>query len=72
MLDTSLSVVNTTEVTSNETSTVSEPDPEGVSDARVCLDSCREGVEDVWAEGRVLAVLVMVYYLAWGLRQSDM
>ena len=76
MLDTSLSVVNTIEVTSNEMSTISEPDAERVSDAAtVCLDSCREGVDEVWEGGRVLAVLAVlgiVNYLVcgeWGLRQ---
>lgn len=66
MLDTSLRVVSTIVVTSNEMSTISEPDTERVSDAAFCLDSCREGVEEVWEEGRVLAVLAalgMVNYL---------
>lgn len=67
MLDTSLSVVNTIEVTSNEMSTISEPDAERVSDAAAfCLGSAREGAEEVWEEGRVLAVLRIVNYLVRG------
>ena len=67
ILDVSLSVVNTIEVTSNETSTVSEPDSTPVSDVlapTLSFASCMEEVEEARTAGRCFVGLVMVYDLA--------
>jgi hypothetical protein len=64
ILDASLSVVNTIEVTSNETSTASEPDPTPVSDVpMLSFASCMEEVEEARTVGRVFVALVIVYGL---------
>ncbi len=67
ILDASLSVVNTIEVTSNEMSTVSEPDPTPVSDVpTLSFPSCMEEVEEARTVGRVFVALVMVCGLKKG------
>jgi hypothetical protein len=65
ILDASLSVDNTIEVTSNETSTVSEPDSRPVSDVpTLSFASCMEELEEARILGRVFVGLVMVCWFA--------